>query len=149
MEPKSGRLQECQTLHRFVTKELKGYSVAQNPWEQSYANFRLGGWLRRCYGALHMPYEINSQSSSKHLTIGNLREIGTSFASAVASYLDSKEAKPLFDSIVKARVQRLENWKKYGDELLAQNALMAESRVLRAFESGQAKATGKLMEATR
>jgi predicted component of type VI protein secretion system len=134
MEPKSGRLQECQALHRFVTKELKDYNVAQNPWEQSYANFRLGGWLRRCYGTLHMPYEINSQSPSKHLTIAYLRQVGEGFVRAVTNYLDSGNAETLFDSIAKMRVQRLENWSKYGHKLEDSHALAAEGHVLRAFE---------------
>jgi hypothetical protein len=84
-----------------------------------------------------MPYEINSQSPSKHLTIAELREIGEGFVRSVSNYLESDESKTLFDSIEKVRVQRMENWNKFGGEVANKNALAAEGKVLWTFERNQ------------
>ena len=105
MEPARGRLAECQALHEQVMGQLRpaGYNVAKEPWATSYALFRLGGFLGRYYGALHMPYEANSQDKQRHLTIQETRQLGQGLAAAVIRFLDSPAAQPFLVSVTRAR----------------------------------------------
>jgi hypothetical protein len=126
MEPQ--RLVECKTFHQFVVNELKEFDVQKNPAQISQQLFRLGGWLKNYYGALCIPYEINSQAASRHLTIRELQQIGAEFTVACAKYLESEQAKPLLKSIAKTQKERQERWAKYGNLFEHLTPLLAEQK---------------------
>jgi len=128
MEPPTARLKACQDFHQHVIRELKteGFAAATGAWEQSFARFRLGGWLQKYFATLHMPYEVNSQSPSKHMTINDLRIIGTNLVVAARSFLDSPTGKTVTDEIAKSQKRRLELWAQERGRLEGKHALEAE-----------------------
>jgi hypothetical protein len=76
-----------------------------------------------------MPYEINSQEPRRHLTLTELREMGSGMVRASAAYLESSQGRTLVDANTVFQAQRLERWKKFGKGLAYENALAAEEKV--------------------
>jgi len=141
-EPRRARANHCVALNTRIAEDLKGFSVARNPYQTGYSRFRLGGWLQEYYNALYMPYEINSQEPRRHLTMREMREMGAGMVRASAVYLESEMGKELFDANTAFQAQRLENWKKFGASLKKANALVAEAKCRQRAEA-EAKNTKK------
>lgn len=115
MEFTPGRREACQMLHEQVCQEVgnQGFTVAAEPWARGVRNFRLGGYLSRMYGALHMPYEANGQDKTRHLTLAELHTMGQGVIVASCRFLESPSAEPLFVSISTAREERQARINRY------------------------------------
>lgn len=126
MEPERGRLGDCRTLNDYVLKSMKGFDLVRNPWQRGYRLFRLAGFVGLFYGTLPMYYEVNSQAPSRHLTLGELREMGARFVRASARYLSSSRGARLLAGVGKLRRERTWRWRKYGHQFEGKNALYSE-----------------------
>jgi hypothetical protein len=87
---------------------------------------RLENWLLECYGVLCVPFELNAQASSRHLTIADSHRIGQLLVLASTRYLSSQEARPFLAEVDATRRDRAARWQKYGADLHAHSALEAE-----------------------
>jgi hypothetical protein len=134
-EPRSARANHCIALNSRLVEDLKGFSVARNPYQTGFSRFRLGGWLQEYYNALYMPYEINSQEPRRHLTLREMREMGAGMVRASASYLESPLGKELMGANTEFQARRLENWKKFSTSLRKANALVAEEKCRQRAEA--------------
>ncbi len=127
MEPASGRLKDCQAFHGSMMKTMgSDYKVQKGPWQKSSCLFRLSGFAARFYGALPMPYEVNSQAPSRHLTLAQLREVGARFVRASVSYFYSVEGRRMLADVTAFRRKRASRWKRYGHLFEGKDALYAE-----------------------
>jgi hypothetical protein len=122
----------CGQLHHVVVGTFRKtiYMVDPDPRFHGPGALqgRLGGWLERYFGALLIPYEANSQDSTRHLTIAETRDMGRILVLATTKYLSSHKAKSLFERIDEARGRRAQRWAKYGAKVAHMNELEAEIR---------------------
>ena len=65
-------------LHSAIIGRISsgGFSVPTRPWSRGDVENRLGGWLRLEFGAVHIPYEVNSQAPSLHISLLRLVQVG-------------------------------------------------------------------------
>ena len=114
-EPKSGRGAQCILLNKAIIESLKEdqYRVERHPWMRGYAIDRMGGWLHRYFGNVHLVYELNSQDRKRHLSLYQLRAMGFSMAKAIVKHLNSPEAEPLLASVDARRAKRQLLWDRY------------------------------------
>jgi hypothetical protein len=117
MEPGTGRLVQCEAFHALVIAagQRAELNVSPKPWGYGYASFRLGGYMSKFYGTLHMPYEINSQDKARHLRLNGLSHIGTLLIEATTAFFASPEATKLeesIDAVQNARALRMQMWAK-------------------------------------
>ena len=138
MEPSSGRLSLCLAFHKLVTAELTDFRVSERPTQTGYSSFRLGGWLQEFYAPLYVAYELNSQSPVRHLTIGELREVGASLVRASSKFFESPQGKALLDGNTKVLTQRNENWRRFGHLVRSKDALAGEEECLEKAEEARA-----------
>jgi AraC-like DNA-binding protein len=128
MEPASARLEECRRVHSAVTEIMRreDYEVQAGSWQKSHCLFRLSGFSARYYGALPVPYEVNSQAPSRHLTLEELREMGACFVRAAARHLRSSEGRRLIADVTRLRLERARRWRRYGHLFEGRDAIFSE-----------------------
>jgi hypothetical protein len=123
--------QECSRLHSVMVQQFRAsamYIVSPEPWfnRPHILDARLGWWLATYYGALVMPYELNSQEQHRHLSLGELREMGRQFVLGAVRYLDSEDGRRLRNRIDSTRTERLQRWNEYQTKLSGLNPVNAE-----------------------
>jgi hypothetical protein len=107
--PLAGRHDACWVFHRrYVTPEFRdmGFEVARETWGEGLSRFRFGGWLSDWYGTLHMPYEVNSQAPTRHLSLYELQTMGALMVRASVRFLHSPDAQPVVRQINAIRRER-------------------------------------------
>jgi hypothetical protein len=109
-------------------KELKNFQVNERPSEVGYSRFRFGGWLEEYFSPLYLGYEINSQSPSRHLAIGELRDVGSGIVRATASFLTDAKSQSLRQNIANDASKRLDAWTQWAEAFRDENALVSEER---------------------
>ena len=100
----------------YLRPRLKEQGFEMEPREHKggdIARFRLGGYLAFFNGPLHMPYEINSQERSRHLTLLELKALGATFLDAGGEFLASPQAADLQAAIADTLQQRQQRIKTY------------------------------------
>jgi hypothetical protein len=122
------RFADFQTFHQFVMKELSGFEIRKDPSQRGNQLFRLGGWLKNYYGPLCVPYELNTQAPSRHLTMNETRQMGVGLVVAAVKYLESEQSKSLRDGVTKILQQRQERWNKFAKQFEDATPLLAEQK---------------------
>jgi hypothetical protein len=79
------------------------------------------------YGTLSFLYELNSQSSDRHLTVAELRSIGAAFVRCAGSFLSSPDGQTALSEIDARRRDRLSRWAVYKGPPDPQNAISTEA----------------------
>jgi hypothetical protein len=76
--PEGERSVQSRALTRHIAAECQrgGFAADSTIRGPGYMSSRLAWWLGQYYGALPILYEFNSQSPARHLTPGELRELG-------------------------------------------------------------------------
>jgi hypothetical protein len=103
------RLQATLVLDEQFLRPLISGPIKMEPRSDqagAIARFRLGGYLAFFYGPLHMPYELNSQESSRHLSLSELRGVGILMLESGSAFLRSDNAIPLTSVVSAARRDR-------------------------------------------
>jgi len=131
MESQKARKAHSQQLHRRVMTLAgeAGYVVAPQSWGHGTADFRLGGYLKKFYGPLHMPYEVNTQEKGQHLSLKESRLIGALLVQASTDFLGAPETESLIDNIREQRGHHRNRMNKYEGlfkERAIDNALQIE-----------------------
>ena len=114
-EPEPERKALAETYHAAVVTEFnaRGYSVTEKSLGARTTWFRLSGYLGLMYGPLAAPYELNSQERGRHLTLGELREMGPAFLRVSANFIASPPGDSLVTSIAGFRQRHRERMAKY------------------------------------
>lgn len=88
-----GRPEPCKALHRALLRQFAGtfYKVRAQAGE-GYTTTQLNGFLGYFYGPLPLLYEFNSQEGERHLTIGEMREMGRRMVVGCMEYFGSADA---------------------------------------------------------
>lgn len=131
IEPVGERRKQGDRVYALVVNEAAAVGLNMNPrpWTYGTHDFRLGGYLAKFYGPLHMPYEVNGQDKQRHLLLAELKAIGPMLARISADYLSSADAEPLFASIKDTRQRhgaRMEQYERIFTERSITNALQIE-----------------------
>jgi hypothetical protein len=118
-EPKTGREVSGRKFHEILATRLRNSPCNTNtdPWYKTYMSFRLGGYLAKFYGPLHLAYEINSQSPDRHLTLDDLRGGGANILWAAPTYLATADGRAMMAGVDATRKKRDAMWTQYIDIL--------------------------------
>jgi hypothetical protein len=113
--------------------QMSGLDVQMlsNPLSTGVSPGRLGHFLSMCYGPLHVPFEVNSQTPEHQLSTRGLFEVGQRLIFASTQFLSSGASAGLHRDIKKIRAARQGFVVVGGTENLAENALTAELRYQR------------------
>jgi hypothetical protein len=131
MEPSNECFQECLDFHQVLRRDLlaAGYLVRQTPWNRGLLSGRLSSFLSVNYGALIMPYEINSLSPKQQLNLAQLRQIGRVMCVSTAEYFNGKGKELLVNVDNLRRQWRQESAQFVPADILAKgNAIEIETR---------------------
>ena len=115
-EPAGERENLCRVFNEdFVVEDVRqaGYRMESNVGLRGSSNFRLGGYLRRMYGVLHMPYEVNVQSRDRHLALEEVRTLGGVVLFSATRFLSSTSGQQLSGNVSEHQRTRVEKWERY------------------------------------
>jgi hypothetical protein len=101
----------ARTVHREVTH--MGYA-SRHGAGSGHSSDRLAGWLDRTFGAFHLPYEVNSQSADRHLSLYELKALGVHLLRGSVRHLTTQASRPLVAAVERDRRNRLARWERYG-----------------------------------
>ncbi len=92
-----------------------GYRVDPSPRGNGFVTNRLAGFLRKYFGLMWVFPELNSQAKApgRKLILEQINRMGRFLVEAVVTYLHSKKAQPLLDSIKHTRTDRRKLVKRY------------------------------------
>ncbi len=119
IEPAAKRAELSNELHAQFMRSLADadYSVSGKPLHAHTAPFRLGGYLAQMYGPLFMPYELNSQQRSRHLTLEELRNMGRLALESSSKFLVSDAGNKLTANVATVRRLRDDRMARFGSAL--------------------------------
>ena len=123
---------ESLRLHRLINRnmQLAGYGIQLNPPMRGWMPDRLCGWLGHYYGALSIPYEVNSQAPERHLSLAEIKGLGGTFARSVGQFFSSPDGIAAMADIDARRRERAARWAAYEPPVAAANAIDSEAKVL-------------------
>jgi len=126
-------------LHREIRAEeqSEGFSVHQDSWTTQFSPERLGGWLAGVYGALHLPYEANSQNPQRHVLATEISRAGSVMLQAGCAFLTSDASRASRKLSADGRGAYEERWGKYGTQLRQGDVIAMESQI-RELEQSRA-----------
>lgn len=126
-----GRVSMLLLSQVVASMQQNQFMINPRPSMRGWSPDRLGGWLSLNYGPLTLAYEVNSQASTRHLTLHGLQDIGATFLKAIDEAMEQERTRGTLLAVVDARrTQRLANWKTHGDIRADLNAIEAEAAVL-------------------
>ena len=99
-------------LHERIVAAFKasGYDASSKVWSDSHSLYRLGGWAMRMLGAMHLPYEVNSQAPKRHLALGELRLCGALLVDTAGRHLNSPAGRETLAYTDNMRRTRARKW---------------------------------------
>jgi len=87
---------------------------------------RLGGWLSSTYGPVHLPMEVNSQESMRHLTLAELHELGATMVSSTAKFFSTQSGTHFLEETISTRRQYADRWAHFAGEITTEDPFIAE-----------------------
>ena len=87
----NNRSGDISSLNRFILKQLNDVTISEDVWLRKFAENRLMSWCYKYWGAIQIPYEINSRYPENRLNQKSLTTLGVDFTKAFHSYFDSEE----------------------------------------------------------
>jgi hypothetical protein len=130
VENSVGRKDWCLSLHQTIRATASGslYDIEERPRREGWMTTRLGGWLGYHSGPLFMLYECNSQTSRRHLSLGELQTLGAKLVQGSADFLAAPAGKDLLRQVDRLRQDRQAQVASAGD-LSALDAIDATDRL--------------------
>lgn len=106
-----------------------GCSASARAERSSPVPDRLAGFVNSYYGSLMLPFEVNSQGVYRHLTLRDIRLIGSALVVAEARFLSNSDGRFWIEHIERELAQRRLDWKRFGRQWIGASALVSEQRV--------------------
>jgi hypothetical protein len=91
---------------------------------------RLGDYLAKCYGSLHVPFEVNSQYPARRLTPDELVSLGRFFVLSSARFLESRQGVELKAVTARTLAQRAAQMARAGSAATGAGASRASDDLL-------------------
>lgn len=126
----TSRADSSKELNLFLidTAEKAGFEITRKERPLGTSPTRLSGWLASHYGALPMPYEVNSQERTRHLTVAQMQGLGEFLVTKTGAYLNRLESQHLGEYVADVLRRRKYLSDKYGKVAAnAKNAFEYES----------------------
>jgi hypothetical protein len=127
LQARTPYIEAAKTLQPLIMDALTtaGYDI-RNKARPGDSKDRLAGFIHFFYGALPQPYELNMQAPRRHLTLGELKNMGAVLVRSSAAFLASPAAQP-----VRAECQRRALWReaaraRYAAYVMSQGIIMDE-----------------------
>jgi hypothetical protein len=132
-------------LHRLLLANVQeaGYGVQANPLQRGWMPDRLSGWLTHYYGPISIAYEINSQAPERHLTVAELKMLGTVFVQSAGQFFATPNGKSALSEVDSRRIQRAAGWTDYLHNAAPSNAIVSESEFFRLSQPKDSIATSE------
>ena len=100
-------------LNDFVLSKMTNYKTSKDVWDVGFVKKRFASFCHERWGAIHLPYMINSRYPEKRLNLNDLSNMGQDFALVFADYFKSEEYEKAFLKIEKQVAYQTEERDKF------------------------------------
>jgi hypothetical protein len=145
MDPRPDRLAASIALNDRVRGVLMGagFAVRLTPWTKDRIGQRLSSWLSQCFGTLPLPYEVNSLTPKRQLSLAEIRQIGRCIAIGAGEYCASDAGGSFLRKVDDIRRRRAAEWAATAAANISTDPIESEYIVAQRIEATQNAETAR------